>query len=238
MPRSSAAEQSLSADGSTGWEHEYVGLTTAPNASLALLRRFLTLTVGGGSTVREAGAGAALLPAEELTAPGASAKLPVWLGVTDTENVQLAAALTEPPVREIACAPGLAVITPAEPQVPFSPLGLSMVSPAGSVSVNATAERVPLAFGLAIVTDREVAELSLSPIRLGVNAVVTVGGAAALAAGAASAKPAVAPSDRVSAPTPRRLPRPSRPVPSLRAMFLTSVPSPVVNNCSKSIELP
>ena len=51
------------------------------------------------------------------------------------------------------------------------------------MSVNETEESVPLVFGLAMVTDRDVAELSLSPIRLGVNVVVTVGGAAAMAVG-------------------------------------------------------
>lgn len=53
-----------------------------------------------------------------------------WL--TETEEVQLAAAFTEPPASEIVCEPGLAVMTPADPHVPFSPLGLSMVSAAGA----------------------------------------------------------------------------------------------------------
>src|ERR1700760_4398992 len=98
LPRSSTAEQSVRPVGSAGCAQEKVGRSTDPKASFALLRRCLTDTVGGGSTVRDAGAGAALVPAEELAAAGASAKLPVWLGTTDTENVQLAAAFTEPPV--------------------------------------------------------------------------------------------------------------------------------------------
>ena len=76
------------------------------------------------------------------------------------------------------------------------------------MSVNETEERAPLVFGLAMVTDRDVAELSLSPIRLGVNAVVTVGGAAAMAVGTASVRPAIAPSGRAISPTLPGVPRP------------------------------
>jgi len=229
LPRSSTAEQSLSPVGSAGCAQEKVGRSTDPKASFALLRRWLTDTVGGGSTVSDAGAGAALVPAEELAAAGASAKLPVWLGTTDTENVQLAAAFTEPPVKEIVCDPAFAVMTPAEPHVPFSPLGSSTASPAGRVSVNDTEESVPLALGFAMVTDRAVAELSLKPMRFGVKVVATVGGAAARAAGAITARPAVVVNDRAISTAPRPVFRPARPVTSLRALCLTSFPSRVVN---------
>jgi hypothetical protein len=94
----------------------------------------------------------------------------------------------------------LAVITLVDPQVPLSPLGSSTASPAGRVSVNATSDKVPLALGLVMVNDSAVAELSLSPIRLGVNALVMVGGVAASADGA-TARPHTM---TTAAPTGRR----------------------------------
>ena len=66
--------------------------------------------------------------------------------------------------------------------MPFSPLGSSTVRPAGRVSVNATEVSVPLALGFVIVTDSAVASVSPTPIRLGVNALAILGGAAAAAA--------------------------------------------------------
>src|ERR1700709_741737 len=92
------------------------------------------------------------------------------------EMVQLAATFTDPPARENVDAPGAAVLTPAEPQVPFSPLGLSTVRPAGRGSVKPTPESVPLALGLAMVMESAVAVESPAPISLGVKALVTVGG--------------------------------------------------------------
>ena len=118
--------------------------------------------------------------------------VPVWLAIRDTEIVQAAAAFTEPPLSEIVCEPGAAVMTPAVPQVPFSPLGSSTVRPAGSVSVNATDDSVPLAFGLVIVIDSAVASVSPTPIRFGVNALVMVGGAAAATAVDAACRPMAA----------------------------------------------
>jgi hypothetical protein len=134
-------------------------------------------------TVNVAADPALLAPADELTTLVAFGNLPVCAAVIDTEKVHEAPGLTEPSLSEIVCVVGAAVITPADPHVPFSPLGLSTARPAGSVSVNETADSVPLELGLVMVNDRAVAALSLKPIRLGVNALVMVGGEAASAAG-------------------------------------------------------
>jgi hypothetical protein len=121
--------------------------------------------------------------------------------VTDTENVHEAPALTDPPLSEIAWVAGAAVITPVDPQVPFSPFGSSMARPVGSVSVNETADSVPLVFGLVMVNDNAVAALSLNPIRAGVNALVILGGLAASAVGT-TARPIAAVATTVTAMTP------------------------------------
>src|ERR1700748_773110 len=130
-----------------------------------------TVTVGGGITVRVAADPALLDPAEELTELVVFWKVPVCAAVTDTENVHDAPALTEPPLSEIVCVAGVSLITPVDPQVPFSPLGSSTARPAGRVSVKETADSAPLVFGLLMVNDSAVAALSLKPIRVGVDAV-------------------------------------------------------------------
>ena len=152
-------------------------------------------------TVSAAAAPASLAPADEWTALVVSWNVPVCAAVTDTENVHDAPALTEPPLSEIACVDGAAVITPADPHVPLSPLGSSTARPAGSVSVKATPDNVPLALELVMVNDRAVAALSLKPIRLGVNALVMVGGVAARAAGT-TPRPSPAVATTVAAMTP------------------------------------
>jgi hypothetical protein len=168
---------------------------------------WLTVTVGGGITVRVAADPALLDPAEELTELVVFWKVPVCAAVTDTENVHDAPALTEPPLSEIVCVAGVAVITPVEPQVPFSPLGSSTARPAGRVSVKETADSVPLVFGLLMVNDSAVAALSLNPIRFGVNALVMVGGLAASAVGT-TPRPIAAVATTVTAMTPVVLRRP------------------------------
>src|SRR5690348_15637154 len=96
---------------------------------------WLTVTVGGGMTIRLADDPALLEPADEPTTLVVFWNVPVCAAVTDTENVHDAAALIEPPLSEIVCVAGAAVITLPDPHVRFSPLGSSMASPAGSVSV-------------------------------------------------------------------------------------------------------
>src|SRR5450432_2510693 len=70
LPRSSPAEQSARAAGAPGWVHEYFGLTTCPKVYVALFLMPLTATVGAARTVSVCVAPTALVPAEELTAPG------------------------------------------------------------------------------------------------------------------------------------------------------------------------
>ena len=72
----------------------------------------------------------------------------VWVAVTEIEKVQDAPALMEPPLSEIVCDAGAAVITPVDPHVPFSLLGSSTARPAGSVSVKAIADSVSLVLGV------------------------------------------------------------------------------------------
>src|ERR1700677_2946692 len=96
----------------------------------------VAVTVGGGNTVSVSTAPGALGPADELTAPGLFDSVPGSAPPTDIEIVQLAKPANEPPDSENVDVPGVAVITPAEPQVPLSPFGSSIVRPAGSMSEN------------------------------------------------------------------------------------------------------
>jgi hypothetical protein len=144
----------------------------------------VTATVGGGRTVNVCVSPVVLDPAEELTGPVLLDRVPVNDATTDTEIAQFVAPLSDPPVKEIVDPPGAAVITLPVPHVPFSPFGLSTVKPAGSVSVNETADSVAVAFGLVIVIDRAVAVESPRPTSVGVKALVIVAGATGVAAAA------------------------------------------------------
>jgi hypothetical protein len=152
-------------------------------------------------TVSAAAEPAVLSPADELTTLVAFWKVPVCAAVIDTENVHEAAALTEPPLSEIVWVAGPAVITLVDPHVPFSPLGLSTARPVGRVSVNETADSVPLVFGLVMVNDKAVAALSLNPMSAGVNALAMVGGLAARAVGT-TPRPIAAAATTVTTMTP------------------------------------
>jgi hypothetical protein len=144
----------------------------------------VTVTVGAARTVSVCAAASALFPADELTTPGVLRNVPGVAATTSIVIEQFAAAANEPPVSEKTEVPGVAVITPAEPQVPLSPLGLSIVKPTGSVSVKPRDESLAVGLGLVIVTDRALAVDSPTPISGGVKALVTVGGAGGVAASA------------------------------------------------------
>jgi hypothetical protein len=153
---------------------------------------WVTATVGGGRTVRVSVSPALLLPAEELTGPVSLDRVPAWPAINEIDRVQAAPDFSEPALSEKVCEPGTAVTTLVEPQVPFSPLGLSTVRPAGSASLNEIDDRVPLAFGLVMVIESAVASVSPTPIRFGVNALVMVGGAVAASAVGAAYRPTAA----------------------------------------------
>ncbi len=91
------------------------------------------------------------------------------------------------------------MITPAEPQVLFNPFGSSIVRPAGSVSVNASAESLLVGLELAIVIPRAVDVESPTPISVGAKALVIVGGGRGVTASAGPAATSAAPPTAVSA---------------------------------------
>jgi hypothetical protein len=100
------------------------------------------------------------------------------------------------------------------------PVGLSIVNPAGSVSVNDTADRAVVGFGLATVIDRAVPVESPTPTTVWVKALVIVGGATgvAAAAGPATTSAAVAAALAATSAATRRPPRDSTTL--LRVMSL------------------
>jgi hypothetical protein len=153
---------------------------------------WVTATVGGGSTIKVSVSPALLPPAEKLTGPVSLDRVPVWPAINETDTVQAVPGFSEPALSEKVCEPAAAVTTLVDPQVPFSPLGLSTVRPAGSASVNEIDDTVPVAFGLVMVTESAVASVSPTPIRFGVNPLVMVGGAVAASAVGAEYRPMAA----------------------------------------------
>ena len=101
-----------------------------------------------------------------VTVPGA-------VPVTLTENVQDPLAAIVPPESDMVPLPAVAVMVPA-PHMPLRPLGVATSTPAGSVSVKATAVRGAAAFGLEIMNVRVVVPFSM--IVEGENAFVMDGG--------------------------------------------------------------
>src|ERR1700722_1247047 len=147
----------------------------------------VTVSVGGGRTVSVSVFPVRLDPAEELTGPVLLDNTPGCEATTEAEIVQLVAPLSDPPVKAIVDPPGSAVTTPGAAQVLLSPVGLSIVRPAGRGSVNPTADRVVVAFGLATVIDRAVPVESPTPTTVSVKALVIVGGTTGVAAAAGPA---------------------------------------------------
>ena len=96
---------------------------------------------GGASTLMLVEAVPPVPPSVEVTLPVVLFCRPAAMPVTLTENVQLAFAAIDPPVRLITFVACVAVIVPP-PQVPVRPLGVETTRPAGSVSLKPTPVRV------------------------------------------------------------------------------------------------
>src|SRR5271167_1720663 len=79
---------------------------------------------------------------------------PSLLPVTFTENVQVAPAASEAPVKDTVFEPGVAVATPL--QVLVKALGVATNKPAGRVSVKLTPESDVAAFGLVMLNVKPV----------------------------------------------------------------------------------
>ena len=92
---------------------------------------------GGASTFTLAVAVPPVPPSVEVTLPVVFTCRPAAVPVTFTENVQDPLAAIDPPLRLIVFVAWVAVIVPP-PQVPVSPFGVEITSPAGSVSLKAT----------------------------------------------------------------------------------------------------
>jgi len=96
---------------------------------------------GGATTARLADAVPPVPPSVEVTAPVVLFCVPAAAPVTFTEKVHELLTASAAPVRLITFVPAVAVIVPA-PQVPARPFGVAITSPAGSVSVKPTPERL------------------------------------------------------------------------------------------------
>ena len=90
---------------------------------------------GGATTFTLAEAVPPVPPSVEVTAPVVLFLTLAAVPVTFTENVQEVEAAKLPPLRLITPVACVAVIVPP-PQVPVSPFGVEITSPAGKVSVN------------------------------------------------------------------------------------------------------
>ncbi len=88
-------------------------------------------------------------PSVEVTFPVVLFFTPALVAVTLTEKVQLPMAVRLPPLRMIVPDPAVAVIVP--PQLPFSPLGVEITRPGGSVSVKPMPVNAVEVLGLFIV---------------------------------------------------------------------------------------
>ena len=95
---------------------------------------------GGASTLMLAEAVPPVPPSFEVTLPVVLFCSPAAVPVTFTENVHELFAASVAPDRLITFVPAVAVMVPL-PQLPVSPLGVDITSPAGSVSVNPTPVR-------------------------------------------------------------------------------------------------
>jgi hypothetical protein len=114
---------------------------------------------GGATTARLADAVPPVPPSVEVTAPVVLFCCPATAPVTFTERVHEPLAASVAPVRLITFVPCVAVIVPP-PQVPVCPLGVEMIKPAGSVSLNPTPLRDCVVFALLIVKLKDVVPLS------------------------------------------------------------------------------
>jgi hypothetical protein len=96
---------------------------------------------GGASTETLAEAVPPVPPSVDVTALVVLFFAPAVVPVTFKWKLQLLAAGRVPPDRLIALLPAVAVIVPV-PQLPTNPLGVEMISPAGSVSANPIPEKL------------------------------------------------------------------------------------------------
>jgi hypothetical protein len=142
------------------------GMVAAPNA---------LLIEGGVMTVTLADAVPPVPPSVEATVLVVLFFWPAVVPVTFTVNVHAPFAGSVAPDRLIKLDPAAAVIVPA-PQVPVSPLGVDITSPAGRVSVNAIPLRLCPVFGFVIVKLRLV--LPFNGMLAAPNALLIVGGEA------------------------------------------------------------
>jgi hypothetical protein len=99
---------------------------------------------GGASTATLADAVPPVPPSVDVTAPVVLFFAPAVVPVTFKWKLQLLPAGRVPPDRLITLLPAVAVIVPV-PQLPTNPLGVEMIRPAGSVSVNPTPEKLCVA---------------------------------------------------------------------------------------------
>ena len=96
---------------------------------------------GGATTARLAEAVPPVPPCVEVIFPVVLFCSPAAIPVTFTESVHELLCAKFAPLRLITLVPCVAVSVP-QPHIPLSPLGVETTSPAGSVSVNATPERL------------------------------------------------------------------------------------------------
>lgn len=130
------------------------------------------VVVGGATTVMLADAVPPVPPSVEVTAPVVLFCVPAAMPVTLTDKLQDAVAARVPPDKLITLVPCVAVIVPVH--VVVRPLGVEMISPAGSVSLNPMPVRVLELFGLLRVKVSNV--LPFSGMLVAPNALLMVGG--------------------------------------------------------------
>ena len=113
---------------------------------------------GGASTNRLAVDASPVPPSREVTAPVVFILFPEVVPVTFTEKVHGVPTNTNPCDKLMVLDPAFAVICAIPPQVKayMRLLGLETTNPAGRVSVNATLDKKPEAFGFVTVNVREV----------------------------------------------------------------------------------